>query len=211
MITDQEKFWAGEFGNEYIQRNTGSEILASKTIIFATSLRKTNGVRSFRELGANVGLNILALQRLFPNADFQAIEINAQAFGQLSAIQGLTAFHSSLLDPVNATPVDLCFTCGVLIHIAPELLQTAYTQIYTASKRYILMVEYYNPTPIEVTYQGHAGKLFKRDFAGDMMDLYPDLRLVDYGFFYRRDPNFPIDDSTWFLLEKMPLNYTHIT
>jgi spore coat polysaccharide biosynthesis protein SpsF len=25
---------------------------------------------------------------------------------------------------------------------------------------------------------------------------------VDYGFAYRRDPNFPQDDITWFLLEK---------
>jgi spore coat polysaccharide biosynthesis protein SpsF len=26
--------------------------------------------------------------------------------------------------------------------------------------------------------------------------------LVDYGFAYHRDPNFPQDDITWFLLEK---------
>jgi hypothetical protein len=28
------------------------------------------------------------------------------------------------------------------------------------------------------------------------------MRLVDYGFIYRRDPNFPLDDANWFLLEK---------
>jgi hypothetical protein len=34
------------------------------------------------------------------------------------------------------------------------------------------------------------------------MDQYPDLTLVDYGFTYHRDANFPADDATWFLLEK---------
>jgi spore coat polysaccharide biosynthesis protein SpsF len=53
-----------------------------------------------------------------------------------------------------------------------------------------------------VSYRGHADRLFKRDFAGEMMDMYPDLFLVDYGFAYRRDPSFPQDDISWFLMEK---------
>jgi hypothetical protein len=32
------------------------------------------------------------------------------------------------------------------------------------------------------------------------------LRLVDYGFVYRRDPAHPQDDLTWFLLEKTAAN-----
>ena len=35
-----------------------------------------------------------------------------------------------------------------------------------------------------------------------MLDRYSDLKLVDYGFVYRRDPNFRQDDATWFLMEK---------
>lgn len=53
-----------------------------------------------------------------------------------------------------------------------------------------------------IPYRGHEQRLFKRDFAGEMLDAYPDLRLVDYGFVYRRDPVFPADDLTWFLMEK---------
>ena len=34
------------------------------------------------------------------------------------------------------------------------------------------------------------------------MHRHPQLQLVDYGFDYRRDPNFPQDDITWFLMEK---------
>lgn len=70
--------------------------------------------------------------------------------------------------------------------------------------RYILIAEYYNPVPVEVSYRGNSGKLFKRDFAGEMLDRYSDLQLLDYGFSYRRDPQFPTDDINWFLLEKRP-------
>ena len=74
--------------------------------------------------------------------------------------------------------------------------------MYRAASRYILVSEYYNPKPTEITYRQHKGKLFKRDFAGDMLDKFPDLNLIDYGFVYHRDPNFPQDDMTWFLMEK---------
>ena len=64
------------------------------------------------------------------------------------------------------------------------------------------MAEYYNPTPITIPYRGHTEKLFKRDFAGEMMDNFSELSLNDYGFAYHRDTAFPQDDISWFLLEK---------
>ena len=38
--------------------------------------------------------------------------------------------------------------------------------------------------------------------TGELMDRFPSLKLVDYGFLWKRDPVFPQDDITWFLLEK---------
>lgn len=81
-------------------------------------------------------------------------------------------------------------------------MSEAYEIIYKTSTKYICIVEYYNPTPIQVEYRGFKDKLFKRDFAGEMLDKYQDLSLVDYGFVYHRDNNFPQDDISWFLLEK---------
>ena len=65
-----------------------------------------------------------------------------------------------------------------------------------------MVCEYYNPSPVEVTYRGLDHALFKRDFAGEILDSTPGLRLVDYGFTYHRDPVHPLDDSTWFLMER---------
>ncbi len=95
----------------------------------------------------------------------------------------------------------MSFTSGVLIHINPDELGMVYDNLFNLSKKYILISEYYNPTPIVVEYRGHAGKLFKRDFAGEMIDRF-DLKLMDYGFFYHRDNYFSFGDSNWFLLEK---------
>ena len=110
--------------------------------------------------------------------------------------------HSSILDWSPKTEVDLALIKGVLIHIAPDHLPAVYQKLYEASRRYILIAEYYNPTPVSVPYRGHTDRLFKRDFAGEMLDRYSDLELIDYGFVYRRDPIFPQDDMTWFLLKR---------
>jgi pseudaminic acid biosynthesis-associated methylase len=82
------------------------------------------------------------------------------------------------------------------------MIKSVYEKLFAASSKYILIGEYYNPSPVSVTYRGHSDRLFKRDFAGEMLDLYPELRLIDYGFCYKRDRSFPQDDITWFLLEK---------
>ena len=75
--------------------------------------------------------------------------------------------------------------------------------LYEKSEKYICINEYYNPTPVKINYRGHDDRLFKRDFCGEMLDKYNDLKLVDYGFGYKNDPVFQQDDMTWFLLQKI--------
>ena len=105
------------------------------------------------------------------------------------------------MEEINDAAVDLTFTAGVLIHINPEYLENVYDNLVNGSNRYVLVAEYYNPSPTKITYRGHEDRLFKRDFAGDLIDNYG-LRLIDYGFVYKRDNWAPQDDITWFLLEK---------
>lgn len=111
-------------------------------------------------------------------------------------------FDGTILDelPIDAQ-YDVSFTKGVLIHINPTELNKVYRNLYKLSKRYIVVCEYYNPSPVVVKYRGNDDRLFKRDFAGDLIEKY-NLRLVDYGFTYHRDNYFPQDDSTWFCLKQ---------
>ena len=200
--TEQEQFWSGEFGDAYISRNCGVEMQAAATGRMAHILARTTDIRSVLELGANIGMNLVALRTLLPGARLEAVEINENAYRRLASIPGVTAHHGSILDYRQETPVDLAFTAGVLIHINPDELPRVYATLYEASARYVILCEYYNPVPVEVVYRGHTARLFKRDFAGELMTRYPDLRLVDYGFVYHRDPVFPGDDFTWFVMEK---------
>lgn len=203
--TPQEDFWAGQFGSEYIGRNDSSQLLASNLNFFTKSLRQAGRISSCIELGANIGMNLKALQLLYPGIALRGVEINPDAAKQLGMLIGEgNVYEGSIFNYPVADKVDLALIKGVLIHINPEMLPAVYEKLYTASRRFILVCEYYNPSPVAVSYRGHADRLFKRDFAGEMMDKYPDLALVDYGFAYRRDPAFPQDDITWFLMEKRP-------
>jgi pseudaminic acid biosynthesis-associated methylase len=201
--TAQEAFWAGQFGTEYIQRNQGDALVAANLGLFVKALSVTRGVNSCIEFGANIGLNLKALKLLFPAQEQHAVEINANAASELERVIPPGNVHrTSILDFTPERTWDLALIKGVLIHINPDALPQVYDKLVAASSRYLLVVEYYNPVPVAVTYRGHTDRLFKRDFAGEIMDRHPRMQLVDYGFSYRRDPNFPQDDSNWFLLEK---------
>ena len=201
--TEQEAFWAGQFGTEYMSRNDGSAPLASNLSFFAHILRRASRIRSCIEFGASIGLNLRALKLLFPEMAPTGIEINPDAARVLAGHIGESrVFQGSVFDYEVAEPADLALSMGLLIHINPDMLAATYRKLYEASNRWILVCEYYNPTPIAIPYRKHNDCLFKRDFAGEMLDMFGDLVLADYGFVYRRDPIFPQDDITWFLLEK---------
>lgn len=201
--TDQEAFWAGEFGDEYIERNRSEALLASNVEYFRKALAKAGELRDCIEFGANIGMNVKALAALFPNLNQHAVEINEQAASRLrELLPADNVHHASILDFEPPQTCDLSFVKGVLIHINPDMLPLVYDKLYAASSRFILIGEYYSPKPTSIDYRGHSDKLFKRDFAGEMLDRHPDLTLVDYGFAYHRDPAHPQDDITWFLMRK---------
>lgn len=204
MERETEAFWKGEFGNSYTVRNHQADITGTikffSNILGGRTLEQLEAIQTILEVGANIGTNLAALHHLLPWSATSGVELNAEACRGL--LQNADNVHNgSFLDYPLPGPYDLVLSKGVLIHIAPEDLRRAYQVIYEASQRWILIAEYYSPTPVEKDYRGHRGKLWKRDFAGELMDLYPDLKLVDYGFAYHRDPH-PQDDITWFLLLK---------
>lgn len=201
--TPQEEFWAGNFGSEYIGRNDSDQLLASNLNFFTKALNQAGRISSCLELGANIGMNLKALQLLYPGIELKGAEINPDAAKLLGGLIGeKNVYLGSMFDYPITIKVDLSLIKGVLIHINPDMLNVVYEKLYQASNRLILVCEYYNPSPVTISYRGHTDRLFKRDFAGEMLEKYSDLRLVDYGFAYRRDPAFPQDDITWFLMEK---------
>lgn len=201
--TEQEAFWAGSFGNEYIERNNSQQLLASNLHFFSQALKQAGKLDSCIEFGANIGMNLKALKLLYPGVKLDGIEINSTAAKELISLIGEAHVHNCSIFDVDLNEIaDLAFIKGVLIHINPNELTNVYDKLYAASKRFVLIAEYYNPSPVTIPYRGHQDRLFKRDFAGEFMERYPDVELIDYGFAYRKDPAFPQDDITWFLMRK---------
>lgn len=201
-VTKQEELWAGSFGDAYTERNDNQDILAGRLALWADIVRRGGRIDSCLELGSSVGLNLQALGLLLPKIQMTGIELNRKAADECAKLDRVKVVNASLYDYQSNERFDLTFTAGVLVLIEPSRLPEVYDILYTHSKKYIALAEYYNPTPLEVVYHGKSGQLFKRDFAGEIMDRFPDVHLVDYGFVYHRDAHFPADDVNWFLLEK---------
>lgn len=195
-----EAAWSGTFGNQYTHRQR--DIVSSNTALFARALRNAPALSSVIELGAGAGMNIRALRHLIPMATLHAVEMNPVAAESLRLVSD-HVIEGSVLDMRPSRRYDLVLTKGLLIHIHPDKLNELYITMHELSRAFILICEYYNPTPVEVVYRGEQGLLWKRDFAGEMLDRFPDLSLSDYGFVSKRDRNFPQDDINWWLLEKI--------
>jgi len=201
--TEQEKFWATDFGNDYPSRNEGEKMISSNLALFSKIFKNCPSIQSTAELGCNIGLNLIAINRINKQLKLRGYEINEKA--------ALAARKKNIAEVINTTVVesldysqkfDLTFTKGVLIHINPDMLPKVYQNLYDLSNRYIMVCEYYNPAPVSIDYRGNKDRLFKRDFAGELIQQF-NLKLVDYGFNYQHDPYLTNDDSTWFLMEKL--------
>lgn len=200
-MNEQEKFWVGNFGDAYTKRSINLKTVQNNKVFFLNILKKKK-VNSVLELGANVGYNILAIKKIFKKLkDITCIEINNFAYKKLLKIKNVNAINQSLIKFQTKKKYDLVFTKGVLIHLNPNSLRDVYKKMGNLSSKYVLIAEYYNPTPVKIDYRGNKNKLFKRDFGHEFLKSNKNFKLSKYGFTYHRD-KYPQDDLTWFLFKK---------
>jgi hypothetical protein len=58
--TEQEAFWAGSFGSDYVDRNQGRALLSTKLNTMTQALKAAGPIGSVVEFGANIGYNLRA-------------------------------------------------------------------------------------------------------------------------------------------------------
>ena len=127
--TDQEDFWAGQFGFDYTDRNKSELLLNSNVAMWSKMLRSTHDLNSVRELGCNIGLNLLAINKLKPNLQLSGYEINEDAIKKAKELGLENINKGSILDKIKDKKVDLTFTKTVLIHINPDYLTNVYVNL----------------------------------------------------------------------------------
>ena len=129
--TEQEAFWEGGFGDDYVDRNQGAQQRVSSLAFWARVFRRQGAVEKVLELGSNIGLNMMAIRQLLPNAKLSAVEINKKAASELETnVPGIDLHAKSILEFEPSEQWDLVFTSGVLIHINPERLTAVYDLMY---------------------------------------------------------------------------------
>jgi pseudaminic acid biosynthesis-associated methylase len=198
-MVDQIDKWKSEFGNRYTERN---EFDWKKRVYAFEEMLYKLSVGSILEVGCNRGYNLMAVNRaLRDEVDLTGIEPNKYALELTSNIGPEIDFleGDAYNIPFEDGHFDLTFTSGVLIHIPPEKIDKAISEIYRVSEEYILPIEYYSEKEEEIEYRGEKDMLWKRDFYHCYKNIFPSLSLVRKGYW---GPEDGFDRCHWWLLKK---------
>ena len=187
--TEQIRTWTGDFGREYTDRNTftpeGLDDLyrrnygITRTEVNERFLEQIPRDSRVLEVGCNMGNQLLVLQQM-GFTDLYGIEIQTYALDRAKErLHGVQLTQGSALSiPYPDQFFDLVFTSGVLIHIAPNDLSAALSEIHRCSRRWIWGFEYYAPEITEVAYRGHSALLWKTDYARLYQEQFGELELL---------------------------------
>src|SRR5680860_1311289 len=132
-----EGLWAGEFGDEYVDRN--AQAGEGRKEFWAERLAAVE-VSSAMEVGCNLGANLLWLAELLGAERVAGVDINEKAIARL----GEELPEADLrVSPARSLPFDdgafdLTFTTGVLIHQPLDELPQVMAEPVRCSSRYLL-------------------------------------------------------------------------
>ncbi len=212
-MSDPLDKWKGTFGDDYTKRNdiTPELIEARSNMWYNMFCFMQDVPKSILEIGAGSGQNMISISNSISyinkeknthfNAHLYACEPNDQARANLeNNLPYVNTFKDSIYDiNLEDGSVDFVFTSGVLIHIPPERLDKAMSEMYRVSSKYIFIAEYFSPQCEEIKYRDNDGMLWKNDFGGLFLDKFK-LRVIGYGFHWKRLTK--LDNLTWWLMEK---------
>ena len=198
MNNEQEKFWKGNFGNNYISRNKFRSQKEfdnfyirrygeTKKNINLKFLKGINKNKPILEVGCNIGNQL----KIFEDIGFKklfGIDINIKSLKKAKKNINLNIVESSGFDiPFKDNYFNLVFTNNVLIHIHPKNLDKIFDEIYRVSNKYIFGFEYFNNKLIEIKYRNYKNKLWKGDYANILLKKYKNLRLVKEKIYENKD------------------------
>ena len=185
----QEEKWDGDFGDQYTAKNDVSADGMDKDHEIKMGISKINLNHEFLdsldrdikilEVGSNTGNQLSLLQKMgFKN--LWGMEINEQAVNIAQKITKNIYFcKGTILDiPFKDGFFDLVFTSAVLMHVHPENLPKAFSELYRVSGNYIWCYEYFSKDGEQLNYRGETNILWMRDFKRLFLEKYPYLKII---------------------------------
>ncbi len=185
----QEEKWDGDFGNQYIAKNDVSademdkdheiKMGISKTSLNYEFLNSLDRDIKILEIGSSTGNQLALLQKMgFKN--LWGLEINEQAVDiAQKTTKNIYFCKGSILDiPFKDGFFNLVFTSAVLMHVHPNNLSKAFSELYRVSNNYIWCYEYFSKGDEQLNYRGETDILWMRDFMKLFSTQYPDLKII---------------------------------
>ncbi len=183
--------WSGSFGKKYTDRNTMTLDEMNDFYVKTYGIKRTEMNERFLsgiwkdarvlEVGCNIGNQLITLKEAgFTN--LCGVEVSPYAIkkarsrpdaGGIELVEG-NAFEL----PFEDGSFDMVYTSGVLIHISPDDIGRAVSEMCRCSRKYIWGFEYYADEFTEVKYRGHDKLLWKTDYASLFLDKCPDAKLL---------------------------------
>lgn len=206
-MTEQTELWQGPFGDFYQERNKLTNEEVQRRVIFLEGIIRviyghTSAIpKSIFELGAGQGPNLRAFEILGPKLQ-QALKLYTTEINQKArlALSENCKTVEILPDMPSGPIADLVMTYGVLIHTHPAHLKRLIEQLYEASNRWILCVEYFAPETRPITYRGEKSALWLDDYGSKWLEFCPKMVVLGYGFMWKKTTG--LDNVTFWLFEK---------
>lgn len=199
--TRELNVWTSEFGKAYTDRNPiDVDAMDRELGEWCGCGRKSDLFRQFLpleriasgsvlEVGSNVGVQLKILQTVNPGLTLNGLEPMKYALEKGQAYYPDIKFvHGTAFKiPYEDNSFDVVMTNTVLIHIHPDDLPKALSEIHRVARRYIHFHEYYADTLTAVHYQGESGLMWKTNFMRRYLDLFDDLTEVDVRYLHYKD------------------------
>ena len=157
----REVVWAGQFGDEYTERNS---VWPDRRQFWEKILER--GYKRIIEVGCNKGFNLKTILAIDPSIEVWGVDVNKKALRELHQyVPDAGGGYATIFDlPFRTDWADLIFTVGGLIHLHPNTVRDAIDEMWRCGKE-VLIAEYYAPQWTSITYHGRDDLLFKGPFG----------------------------------------------
>ena len=214
METQQMKFWSGEFGKDYTDRNSRDQATWDKFYTDYYGITKIDMNQEFigsldksariLEVGCNTGMQLMGLQRMGFEYIY-GVELQHYAVEKAKEFtKGINIIQGSGFDlPFKDNYFDVTCTNGVLIHIEPNDLIKIMSEMVRTTKKYIWGFEYYADSITNINYRGNEGFLWKADYAELFLKNFSNLRLIKKTIFPMINETEKGNKDIMYLIEKV--------
>lgn len=211
-MSDQEKYWSGPFGKNYLERNPKSGEEVDRLYLEKYGIKRSELNEEFLgnfdknsrilEVGVNCGSQLELLENM-GFKDLWGIDVSQDALAMLKKKHpNYNVVLASAVDiPFKNNFFDIVFTSGVLIHIHEKNLGKVIDEIVRVSKKYVFGFEYFSNERTEIEYRGNKNLLWKDNFVNKYIERYHNINIIKRQMIKYKDEE--IYDEM-FLLELRP-------